>query len=78
MSIGGRLGSGGGGAIDPVSVLHELLPRDYGGLSGPEVDREHLPVAGLDERRRSPRRIAASAAGAGALLVLHRMREGEF
>lgn len=72
MSIGGRFGSGGGAAIDLVGVLHELLPRDYGGLSRPEFDREHLPVTGLDERRRSPRRIAAAA-----LLFLHRVGGGE-
>lgn len=76
VSVGGRFGSGGGGgSIDLVSVFQELLPGDYGGLAGSELHREHLPVTGLHERRRSPgrRRIAATnrSRSRSLLLFLH-------
>lgn len=40
------------GSVGLVSVLQQLLPRNYGGLTWPELHREHLPVAFLHERRR--------------------------
>lgn len=60
----------GGAIIDLVGVSDELLPRDYGSFTWPEVHRKHLPVAGLDEWRRRPRRFAPT----GAILVLHGFR----
>lgn len=42
------------GSVVLVSVLQQLLPRNYGGLTWPELHREHLPVAFLHERRRRP------------------------
>lgn len=52
--------------IDLVRVLHELPPRDYGGLAGPEIHREHLPVTGFHKLGRRPGGFAATA-----LLFLH-------
>lgn len=71
MGVGGRFRDRrGGGSIDLVSVFQELLPRDYGSLSGSELHREHLPVARFDEGRRSPRRFPTT--NTNSLLFLHK------
>lgn len=74
----GRRGRRRGSVVGLIGVLDELLPGHNRGLAGPELHREHLPVAGPDERRHNPRigiaAAATAAAGCIGLLELHGLR----
>jgi len=73
VRIGKVLWCGSGSlTVNLIGVFHQLLPRHYGGLSGPKLHREHLSVAFLHEGRQSPRRRRRITAAKRSRILRHR------